>query len=69
MQPSNSLNLTPAVLQGQRAIITLKALAEAFPTRPPATIRLFVKDACDLVVRVSDMHASAAVCTAYVQPV
>ncbi|KAI3432621.1 hypothetical protein D9Q98_004167 [Chlorella vulgaris] len=37
--------------QGQRAIITLKALAEAFPTRPPATIRLFVKDACDLVVR------------------
>lgn len=39
-------------LQGQRASITLKALAEAFPSRPPAMIRAYLKDACDLAVRV-----------------
>lgn len=43
----------PALAQGQRASITLKALAEAFPNRPPAMTRSYLKDACDLAVRVS----------------
>ncbi len=38
--------------QGQRASISLKALAEAFPSRPPLMIRGYLKDACDLAIRV-----------------
>ena len=39
--------------QGQRATISLKALAEAFPSRPAGMIRAYVKDALGLAVRVS----------------
>lgn len=42
-----------SILQGERASITLEALAQAFPSRPPAMIRSYLKDACDLAVRVS----------------
>ncbi|PRW61593.1 Transcription initiation factor TFIID subunit 1 isoform C [Chlorella sorokiniana] len=37
--------------QGTRAEISLKALAEAFPSRPPLMIRGYLKDACDLAIR------------------
>ena len=47
----------PPPPQGQRASISLKALAEAFPSRPPAMIRGYLKDACDLAVRVSRLCA------------
>jgi hypothetical protein len=43
----------PGLMQGQKAFITLKAVSEVFPSRPPAMIRSYLKDSCDLVVHVS----------------
>jgi hypothetical protein len=40
-------------LQGQRAFVSLKAVAEAFPSRPVNMTRAYLKDACDLALRVS----------------
>ena len=48
------------LLQGQRANITLKALAEAFPSRPPAMIRTYLKHDCDLAMRVRGEGGGAA---------
>ena len=42
----------PPHLQGQRAFVSLKAVAEAFPSRPVNMTRAYLKDACDLAVRV-----------------
>lgn len=47
----------PLLPQGQRASISLKALADAFPSRPPAMIRGYLKEQ-DLAVRVSPFRAS-----------
>ena len=56
--PFNDLwHLLMWCMQGQRACISLKALAEAFPSRPPAMIRTYLKDTCDLAVRVSPASA------------
>ena len=49
-------------LQGARASISLKALAEAFPSRPPLMIRGYLKDACDLAIRVGEISRGVRAC-------
>ena len=42
----------PAPAQGQRASISLKALAEAFPSRPAGMIKEYLRNECGFAVRV-----------------